>query len=179
MGWINWTLWLHLSCFPILAYPQQIMVTFHRNQTINTINRQWPWRLRFHYCSPPVWATNKLHFILHLCIYWTCTIHYFFGRYGDFGSWLLWNGVNFLVSSDQEVSVVVRDNGKYLVTHGELHTESINILSSLKYDVEYLFGACWIFVTANLLLLSLPPLLMVTIVKLSGGDIVSLRYNTL
>ena len=61
--------------------------------------------------------------------------------------------------------MVVRDNGKCLVTNSEYYTDSFKIIYLIKYTFEYLFGACKLFVISNLLLPSLHSLVMVVIVK--------------
>ena len=66
--------------------------------------------------------------------------------------------------------MVVIDNRRYLVNHGESHTYSLHILSLIAYAFEYLFGAWWLFVIANILLLSIHPLLVIVISKPSGGE---------
>ena len=56
----------------------------------------------------------------------------------------------------------------------------IHILSLIKENVGYLFGACWLFVTANISPPSLHPLLLIVLMKPYWGGVgVSLRYTTL
>ena len=75
------------------------------------------------------------------------------------------NDGNLLVSSGQEVAAMVRDNVRQLVTHCDLHPDSLHILSLIKCALEYLLGACWLCVIANLLPSSIHFLLMVAIAK--------------
>ena len=82
----------------------------------------------------------------------------FFRQRRRFLSCLLWDGSGFLVSSGQEVTVVVICNGWYLVNHGDYNWYRLHKLSSIKETFEYLFGAP-----------PLNPLLMVVIGKPPGG----------
>ena len=43
--------------------------------------------------------------------------------------YLLFNRIGVLVSSDQEVVVVLRDNCLYFSTHGDTHLDNLHILS--------------------------------------------------
>ena len=66
--------------------------------------------------------------------------------------------------------VAVRYNFQYLVTHGDSYPYSLQILSCIKYAFEYTFGACYLFVIANLSPPSLHPLIMVVVVKPTRGQ---------
>ena len=110
IGLINRIFLLDLTCFPILAYPQQIMVILHQNWRINTIYRKWPWSLRFQYRSTPIWNTDELHFHLPLCLSWTFTI--FAPATEIFGADYCEIASIFFVSSRREVAKVMKDNGK-------------------------------------------------------------------
>ena len=65
--------------------------------------------------------------------------------------------------------MVVRDNSQYPVAHVKSHLDSIHLLSSIKDDFEYIFVARYFFLITSLLSLYINPLLMVVIVKPSGG----------
>ena len=67
------------------------------------------------------------------------------------------------------VVVVERYIRQYLVTHGESHTESLHILSSIKDAFGYLFGSCCLFVIANQSSPYLHPLLTVVTIKPARG----------
>ena len=79
----------------------------------------------------------------------------------------------------QEAVVVVRDNGRYLIIHCELHPDSLHVIFLIKYTFEYLFSARLLFVIDNLLPLYLHPLIMVVIVEPPEGQIVGLKGITL
>ena len=86
--------------------------------------------------------------------------------------------LRFPISLDQEVAVI--DKGQYIITHENYYPYSLNILSSIKYTFEFIFGACWLFVIANLLPPSLHSLLVVVIMKPSVGGIYRFKrhHNT-
>ena len=64
---------------------------------------------------------------------------------------------------------MVRYNRCYIVTRGDLCIDSLHILYLIKDTFEYLFGACQLFVTSYLSPLSLYPLVLVVVMKTSGG----------
>ena len=63
----------------------------------------------------------------------------------------------------------MRENGQYLVTHIKSYLDSLHIIFLIKYAFEYLFSALLLCVIANPSPPSLCPLLMVVLVKPSGG----------
>ena len=67
------------------------------------------------------------------------------------------------------MGVVVRENGKWLVTNRESHTDSLHIISFIKYIYEYIFGACKLFGISNISPPSLHPFVMVVILKPAEG----------
>ena len=109
---------------------------------------------------PPPWpASLSLPDACHALYLWQQQV---------FLSFLLWKGYSLLVSSGQDISMVVRDNGWYLVTYGETHPEYLHRLL-IEYDFLYLFYAWWSFVIYDLLLSSLLNLIMFVTVKPPGG----------
>ena len=66
-------------------------------------------------------------------------------------------------------------NRLYLVNHDYSHPDSLHISSLNKYSFEYLFGACLLFVMANISPQSLHSLLMVSRMKPSRGGGVRLK----
>ena len=127
------------------------------------IDEYCQWRRHFNNGSQPEWDSSDLYCGLPLRLLQLHAVLYFCS--GDFWSCLLWNVCIFLVLLDQELSVVVIYNWWYILTHGKYHPYSLHILSSINYTFEYIFGACWLFVIDNLLLLFIHTLLMVVIVK--------------
>ena len=65
--------------------------------------------------------------------------------------------------------MVVGENGQYIATYDESHPYILHVLSSIKDIFESLFGACLLFAVTNLFLPSIHTLLMVVIMKPSGG----------
>ena len=168
VGWINRMFWFVLTHFPSLFLIQKTIIC-KCNWTINIIDIKWPCCRNFHYCYPYSWSATDLCRSLTLRLSRMRVVRYFCSSSGAFWNCLSLNGYSLLVFLVQEGVMVVSGHGWYLITHCEFHPDILHILSLIKYAFEYLCGTCWLFVIANILPLYLHPLLMVVVVKLSGG----------
>ena len=146
------------------------MVIWHRNWLINTIDRQWPW-LNFYNDSPPAWAAPDLRHGLPLRLVRPPVISYFLRRRRSFFGAVYCEtvGISFSprVSRWRQWLETTDDSSPPMVSRIQI---VYTYYLCLKMLLNIYFGACWLFVIANLSPPSLHPLLMVVIVKSSGGE---------
>ena len=142
IGQISRILLFNLTFFSTLVQPPKIVVICHQNLTINTIDEQCPlcrpFSLFFFFgmgcglpAPPPVssYIPTKNHKL-------------FLRRQRSRSQMFIVIWWRFLVYQIQQVVVLVRKNGLYLVIHGESDPDELHILSSINYFFGYLFGAC-------------------------------------
>ena len=122
------------NSFSLLSADPKIMAICNINWTINMIFEI---------------GTRKLHCGLPHCLSRLLWHMLFCGGSGASCICLLCNGCGFFFYSVQNVVVVVRDNGQYLIIHGEFHPGSLHILPLIIYVFESLFSAWWLFFIAD------------------------------
>ena len=118
----------------------RIVVIWHHNLMVSTINSQLPLHCHFRHCYLPSLDALDLFYSLNPPLSRHTVICCFCGNGGVFWDCLLSNGCIFLILLCLDLTLVTRDYMRQIVTHGELHPDSLHILSSNKDAFEYLFG---------------------------------------